>query len=222
MTTLLTYTSLDKIYNNHEISGKIALYSLYLEFDKKSMVVLKKEAAILYKIPNRQTGAYPDRSEKFIVPAGTYTPTDFFALVQSYVSTFNFKVNDDGNFEMIVGSAKMTMSPNLLAAIGLDNLISNSWFTAGPHVAKQPTISRGALSLICEELENNTHYIDGRQSKSLFTFNIPESGMITPRNLLYFPIKEPTRYLTLRLVDSQGVDVTSIKRVFLQIINGNV
>ena len=47
---LLTYTNLDKeVYSNlYEIQGKIALFSLYIEFGKE-LITLNEEAVVLYR-----------------------------------------------------------------------------------------------------------------------------------------------------------------------------
>ena len=51
MKTLLTYTSLDRCYSNHEIKGDIALYSIYLELFALPLI-LPEEGMITYQEKN--------------------------------------------------------------------------------------------------------------------------------------------------------------------------
>ena len=48
---LLTYTSLDKCYSNHEIKGSIALYSIFIELTppKVDQLTLNEEGVIVYQ-----------------------------------------------------------------------------------------------------------------------------------------------------------------------------
>ena len=50
MTELLTYTSLNKLYSNHEIKGDIALYSIFIELTppKADQLTLNEEGVIVY------------------------------------------------------------------------------------------------------------------------------------------------------------------------------
>ena len=122
---LITYTNLDKdVYSNHEIQGKIALFSLYIEFGKE-LITLKEEAVVLYRNKPDQDGKYPDRSEKIIIKAGRYSLQDIQTLIKKHVPNFTLGINKENNFEMFIGLlSQIVLSKNLLSAIGMKESLS--------------------------------------------------------------------------------------------------
>ena len=50
MKNLLTFTTLDKTYNNHEVKGRIALYSIHVEIQKTipNTFNLKVDGLVVY------------------------------------------------------------------------------------------------------------------------------------------------------------------------------
>ena len=69
MRTLLTYTSLDKTYNNQEVKGSIALYSIHVEKSKTipNTFNLEVDGLVVY-LKNGELAA-----TNLIIPLGSYT-----------------------------------------------------------------------------------------------------------------------------------------------------
>ena len=136
---LITYTNLDKpVYSNHEIEGKIALFSLYIEFGKE-LITLNEEAVVLYRNKPDRDGEYPDRSEKIIIKAGSYSLQEIQTLIKKHVPDFTLAINKENNFQMFIGVlSQIVLSKNLLSAIGMQESLSGKWLSLGPYFGVTP------------------------------------------------------------------------------------
>ena len=69
MKNLLMYTSLDKTYSNHEIKGRMALYSIYVEIIKTipNTFNLEAEGMVVYVKDGEKA------STVLMIPLGLYT-----------------------------------------------------------------------------------------------------------------------------------------------------
>ena len=127
------------MYSNHEIQGKIALFSLYIEFDS-SLITLNEEAAVLYRNKPDRDGKYPERSEKIIIKPGSYSLQDIQTLIKKHVPNFTLTINKENNFQMFIGVlSQIVLSKNLLSAIGIQQSLSGKWLSLGPHFGVKKT-----------------------------------------------------------------------------------
>ena len=128
MKTLLTYTSLDKTYSNHETKGHLALYSVYMVIQTLPLI-LKDDGLIIYQ-QGDQKG-----STKIEVPEGRYSIEQFETLVKKHVSDFSMRMNKEGKIVFQVAiTTRMVWTPNMLDMVGLNNSVyRGNWFTEGKH-----------------------------------------------------------------------------------------
>ena len=88
---LLTYTSLNKLYSNHEIKGSIALYSIFIELTppKVDQLTLNEEGVIVYQQKTDKELNYSESSKKIIIPQGTYSVNELETLIKQHISTIH-------------------------------------------------------------------------------------------------------------------------------------
>ena len=81
------------------------------------------------------------------------------------------------------------------------------------------------ISLVCDEIDSATHFINGKESKSMYTSPFTANVLTyNPQNLIYYDVEYPTRYLNFKLLDEHGFDIP-VKHIVIQLINkhhGNV
>ena len=211
------------MYSNHEIEGKIALFSLYIEFGKE-LITLNEEAVVLYRNKTDRNGEYPDRSQKIIFKPGNYSLQDIQTLIKKHVPDFTLGINKENNFQMFIGMlSQIVLSKNLLSAIGMQQSLSGKWLSLGPYFGIKRNPQK--LSLVCDEIDAATHFIDGRESKCIFISPLTANVLTyNPHYLIYYDVKYPTRYLNFKLLDEHGFDIP-VKHIVIQLINkehGNV
>ena len=215
MTTLLTYTSLDKTYSNHEIQGQIALYSIYMVIQTLPLI-LKDDGLIIYQ-QGDQKG-----STKIHVPEGRYSIKQFEKLVKKHISDFSIRMNKEGKvvFQVAI-TTRMVWSPNILDIVELNNAVyRGKWFTEGEHFSTNTfyTSKDTTVQLHCKQLNQTNHLIDGLYTNCLAVFPLTPVIEYTPINLIYLPIKNSTRYLDFKVLYGNGTEV-EVKNVTLQIVN---
>ena len=226
-TKLLTYTSLNKLYNNHEIKGFVALYSIYIDL-VSSELSLSEEAMITYqqKIFNDEDiDAYINPSKKIIIPQGDYTVEGLESLIKKDITDFSLKLNKENRLEFQVDiTTRMTFTKNLLLLIGFSQTFEGKWFSLGPHIAKIKTIPQlktSKLYIYCKQLCKSTHLIDGKYTNCLYVTPLLVKQTIifhSPAKLIYLPVEYPTRYLDFTILDQNGKNIP-IKNIILQVLN---
>ena len=84
---LLTYTSLDKCYSNHQIKGDIALYSIFIELTlpKVDQLILNEEGVIVYQQRTDGEDNWSEPSKKIIIPQGTYSVNELETLIKKHI-----------------------------------------------------------------------------------------------------------------------------------------
>ena len=110
---------------------KLLCVSLYIEFAKE-LITLNEEAVVLYRNKPDRDGKYPDRSEKIIIKAGSYSLQEIQTLIKKHVPDFTLAINKENNFEMFIGLlSQIVLSKNLLSAIGMQQSLSGKWLSLG-------------------------------------------------------------------------------------------
>ena len=227
MKKLLTYNSLDKCYNNHQIKGDIALHSIFIEL-LSSVLSLTEEAMITYqqKIFNDEDlDAYINPSKKIIISQGDYSIEDLESLIKKDITDFSLKLNKEDRLEFQLDiTTRVTFTKNLLLLIGFPQAFEGKWFSLGPHIAKIKTIPKLKTSKIyvyCKQLCKSTHLIDGKYTNCLYTTPLLVNQTIifhSPAKPIYLPVEHPTRYLEFKILDQKGKKIP-IKNIVLQVLN---
>ena len=211
------------MYSNHEIEGKIALFSLYIEFGKE-LITVNEEGVVLNRNKPDRDGEYPERSEKIIIKAGSYSLQEIQTLIKKYVPDFTLAMSKKNNFQMLIGLlSQIVLSKNLLSAMGMKEALSGKRLSLGPYFGEKEKPQK--ISLVCNQIDSATHFIDGKESKCIYI--PPFTGNVlsyNPQNLIYYDIEYPTRYLNFKLLDKHGFDIP-VKHIVIQLIkkhHGNV
>ena len=215
MTTLLTYTSLDKTYSNHEVQGQLALYSVYLVIQTLPLI-LKDDGLIIYQ-QGDQKG-----STKIEVPEGRYSIEQFETLVKKHVSDFSMRMNKEGKIVFQVSiTTRMVWTPNMLDMVGLNNEVyRGQWFTQGEHFSANTfyTSKDSTVQLHCKQLSKSKHLINGLYTNCLAIFPLTPVIQYTPQNLIFLPVENSTRYLDFKVLYGNGAEV-EVTNIYLQLVN---
>ena len=222
---LLTYTSLNELYNNHEIKGFVALYSIYIDL-VSSELSLSEEGMITYQeTTDEEIGEYKNPSKKIIIPQGGYTIKGFESLIKNHITDFSLKLNKENRFEFQVArNIRITFTKNLLVLLGFPQIFEGQWFSLGPHPAKMKTVEHpknSTLYLYCKQLCKSTHLIDGKYTNCLYVTPLLVKQTVifhSPAKLIYLPVEYPTRYLDFKILDQNGKNIP-IKNIILQVLN---
>ena len=180
------------MYSNHEIEGKIALFSLYIEFGIHQLIALNEDAVVLYRNKPDRDGEYTERSEKIIIKAGSYSLQYIQTLIKKHVPDFTLGINKENNFQMFIGMlSQIVLSQNLLSAIGMQRFLIGEMVIFGPLFWSERETPQ-KISLVCDEIDSATHFINGKESKSMYispftanvlTYNTQIISSITMSNI---------------------------------------
>ena len=225
---LLTYTSLDKCYSNHEIKGSIALYSIFIELTppKVDQLTLNEEGVIVYQQKTDKELNYSESSKKIIIPQGTYSVNELETLIKQHIPQFTLSLNKERTLEMFIGiNTHMTFTKNMLKLIGIKEILEGHWLSLGPHFGRKkiikPVQTVNTIYLYCKQLLKSTHLIDGKYTNCLYITPLLANQTIifhSPAKLIYLPVEYPTRYLDFKILDQNGQSIP-IKNITIQVLN---
>ena len=225
---LLTYTSLNELYSNHEIKGSIALYSIFIELTplKVDQLTLNEEGVIVYQQKTDKELNYSEPSKKIIIPQGTYSVDELETLIKQHIPQFTLSLNKERTLDMYIGiNTHMTFTKNMLKLIGIKEILEGHWLSLGPHFGRKkiikPVQTVNTIYLYCKQLLKSTHLIDGKYTNSLYITPLLANQTVifhSPAKLVYLPVEYPTRYLEFKILDQKGQSIP-IKNIILQVLN---
>ena len=225
---LLTYTSLNELYNNHEIKGFVALYSIYVELKlpKVDQLILNDEGVIVYQQKTDKELNYSESSKKIIIPQGTYSVDELETLIKQHIPQFTLSLNKERTLEMFIGiNTHMTFTKNMLKLIGINEILEGQWLSLGPHFGRKKILNSvqtiNTIYLYCKQLCKSTHLIDGKYTNCLYITPLLVKQTIifhSPAKLIYLPVEYPTRYLDFKILDQNGKNIP-IKNITIQVLN---
>ena len=225
---LLTYTSLNELYSNHEIKGSIALYSIFIELTplKVDQLTLNEEGVIVYQQKTDKELNYSEPSKKIIIPQGTYSVDELETLIKQHIPQFTLSLNKERTLDMYIGiNTHMTFTKNMLKLIGIKEILEGHWLSLGPHFGRKkiikPVQTVNTIYLYCKQLLKSTHLIDGKYTNSLYITPLLANQTVifhSPAKLVYLPVEYPTRYLEFKFLDQKGQSIP-IKNIILQVLN---
>ena len=225
---LLTYTSLNELYSNHEIKGSIALYSIKIELTppKVDQLTLNEEGVIVYQQKTDKELNYSESSKKIIIPQGTYSVNELETLIKQHIPQFTLSLNKERTLEMFIGiNTHMTFTKNMLKLIGIKEILEGHWLSLGPHFGRKKIIKSvqtvNTIYLYCKQLLKSTHLIDGKYTNSLYITPLLANQTIifhSPAKLVYLPVEYPTRYLDFKILDQNRENIP-IKNITIQVLN---
>ena len=225
---LLTYTSLNELYSNHEIKGSIALYSIFIELTplKVDQLTLNEEGVIVYQQKTDKELNYSEPSKKIIIPQGTYSVDELETLIKQYIPQFTLSLNKERTLDMYIGiNTHMTFTKNMLKLIGIKEILEGHWLSLGPHFGRKkiikPVQTVNTIYLYCKQLLKSTHLIDGKYTNSLYITPLLANQTVifhSPAKLVYLQVIYPTRYLEFKILDQKGQSIP-IKNIILQVLN---
>ena len=205
---LLTYTSLNELYSNHEIKGSIALYSIFIELTplKVDQLTLNEEGVIVYQQKTDKELNYSEPSKKIIIPQGTYSVDELETLIKQHIPQFTLSLNKERTLDMYIGiNTHMTFTKNMLKLIGIKEILEGHWLSLGPHFGRKkiikPVQTVNTIYLYCKQLLKSTHLIDGKYTNSLYITPLLANQTVifhSPAKLVYLPVEYPTRYLEFK------------------------
>ena len=225
---LLTYTSLNELYSNHEIKGSIALYSIFIELTplKVDQLTLNEEGVIVYQQKTDKELNYSEPSKKIIIPQGTYSVDELETLIKQHIPQFTLSLNKERTLDMYIGiNTHMTFTKNMLKLIGIKEILEGHWLSLGPHFGRKkiikPVQTVNTIYLYCKQLLKSTHLIDGKYTNSLYITPLLANQTVifhSPAKLVYLPVEYSTRYLDFKILDQNGENIP-IKNITIQVLN---
>ena len=214
---LLTYTSLNELYSNHEIKGSIALYSIFIELTplKVDQLTLNEEGVIVYQQKTDKELNYSEPSKKIIIPQGTYSVDELETLIKQHIPQFTLSLNKERTLDMYIGiNTHMTFTKNMLKLIGIKEILEGHWLSLGPHFGRKkiikPVQTVNTIYLYCKQLLKSTHLIDGKYTNSLYITPLLANQTVifhSPAKLVYLPVEYSTRYLDFKILDQNGENI---------------
>ena len=225
---LLTYTSLNELYSNHEIKGSIALYSIFIELTplKVDQLTLNEEGVIVYQQKTDKELNCSKPSKKIIIPQGTYSVDELETLIKQHIPQFTLSLNKERTLDMYIGiNTHVTFTKNMLKLIGIKEILEGHWLSLGPHFGRKkiikPVQTVNTIYLYCKQLLKSTHLIDGKHTNCFYTTPLLINQTVifhSPAKLIYLPVEYPTRYLKFKILDQNGKSIP-IKNIILQVLN---